>query len=241
MRARRMINRRNIKLTQDYFEIRRSPIQGLGAFALKRIRKGTRVIEYTGERVSHAEADRRYDDSTMKRHTTYLFVVNGRTVVDATSSGNEARFINHSCAPNCESLIDGTRIFIEAIRTIEPGEELVYDYRFERTGEPGEEKRYICKCGAPTCRGTIMLPEEPKKGRQAKKNPRRSAKRTGSAKKGAAKKGAAKKGSVRTATRRGAAKKGAAKKSAVKKGAAKKSATKKSATRKSATRKSATR
>lgn len=161
-----MAARRSIPHTQDYFEVRRSTIQGLGAFAKKRIRKGTRVIEYTGERISHAEADQRYDDTSMKRHTTYLFVVNGRTVVDATVEGNEARFINHSCDPNCESLVDGSRIYIEAIRTIQPGDELAYDYRFEPTGDPDDEKRYRCRCGAATCRGTILLPDKPKKTRK---------------------------------------------------------------------------
>jgi uncharacterized protein len=168
-----MTTRRPIPHTQDYFEVRRSAIQGLGAFALKRIRKGTRVIEYTGERVSHAVADSRYDDAAMKRHTTYLFVVSGRTVVDATVAGNEAKFINHSCDPNCESLIEGSRIYIEAIRTIQPGEELVYDYRFERTGDPDEEKRYRCRCGAATCRGTILMPEEPKRARKTAKGAKR--------------------------------------------------------------------
>jgi SET domain-containing protein len=143
------------------FELRRSPIQGMGAFALRTIRKGTRVIEYAGQRISHAEADRRYDDGKMRRHHTFLFTLDNRTVIDAAVDGNEARFINHSCAPNCEAVIvDGKRIYIEAIATIRPGEELVYDYQYERDRDATEEdeRLYVCRCGAPQCRGTILAP-----------------------------------------------------------------------------------
>lgn len=154
------------ELNRDYFEIRRSSIQGRGAFALRRIRKGTRLIEYTGEHISHDEADRRYDEDTMKRHHTFLFTLNKRTVVDAAVGGNEARFINHSCDPNCEAVIDSGHIYIEAKRTIQPDEELVYDYQYERADDADEsdEKRYPCHCGAPNCRGTILAP--PKKRQQ---------------------------------------------------------------------------
>jgi SET domain-containing protein len=154
------------EVNRDYFEIRRSPIQGRGAFALRRIRKGTRLIEYTGEHISHDEADRRYDEATMKRHHTFLFTLNKRTVVDAAVGGNEARFINHSCDPNCEAVIDSGHIYIEAKRTIQPGEELVYDYQYERADDADEsdEKRYPCRCGAPNCRGTILAP--PKQSKQ---------------------------------------------------------------------------
>ncbi|HVE78894.1 MAG TPA: SET domain-containing protein-lysine N-methyltransferase [Gemmatimonadaceae bacterium] len=149
------------------FELRASPIQGRGAFALETIRKGTRIIEYAGQRISHAEADRRYDDGSMRRHHTFLFTLNARTVVDAAVNGNDARFINHSCAPNCEAVIvDGKRIYIEAITTIRPGQELVYDYQYERDESSTEEdeRLYVCRCGAPACRGTILAP--PKRSRR---------------------------------------------------------------------------
>src|SRR3954467_41059 len=87
----------------DWMELRRSPIHGLGAFALKDIPKGTRIIEYTGEKISNAEADRRYDDDAMKSHHTFLFILNSRQCVDAAYGGNESRFINHSCDPNAET------------------------------------------------------------------------------------------------------------------------------------------
>ncbi|MGA0100291.1 MAG: SET domain-containing protein, partial [Steroidobacteraceae bacterium] len=106
------------------YKVRQSRIHGRGVFAARKIRKGTRVIEYLGERVSHAEADRRYEDKARDDNHTFLFVVDRRTVIDAGVDGNEARWINHSCDPNCESVFEDRRVFIEAVRTIQPGEEL---------------------------------------------------------------------------------------------------------------------
>ena len=150
-----------------YFELRQSSIEGRGGFAIRPIRKGTRIIEYTGQRISHDEADKRYDDGGMGRHHTFLFSIDKSTVIDAAVDGNEARFINHSCAPNCEAIDEKKRIYIEAIRNIAPGEELTYDYAYERDGTEDEdwERIYICKCGAPTCRGTILAPQK-KRGRK---------------------------------------------------------------------------
>ncbi len=142
------------------FEIRESAIQGRGAFATRSIRKGERVAEYIGERISWKEADRRYDDTQMKRHHTFLFSVTSRTVIDGAVRGNDSRFINHSCAPNCEAVDDGGRIFIESLRAIAEGEELTYDYAFERddTHTAEDEALYACHCGAVACRGTILEP-----------------------------------------------------------------------------------
>ena len=95
-------------------ELRRSSIHGLGAFARKDIPKGTRIIEYVGEKIGNREADRRYDDAAMKRHHTFLFILNDRTCVDAAFDGNESRFLNHSCSPNCEAVISRGHIWIEA-------------------------------------------------------------------------------------------------------------------------------
>lgn len=144
-----------------YFDIRHSEIQGRGAFANRKIRKGTRLIEYAGERISNDEADARYDESRMKRHHTFLFTLTPRTVVDGAVNGNESIYINHSCDPNCEAVIEDGRIWIEAIRTIQEGEELVYDYQYENTGDDEQERFYKCNCGAPNCRGSIMKPAAP--------------------------------------------------------------------------------
>jgi hypothetical protein len=167
-----------ITLTQPWFEIRRSVIQGRGAFAVTTIPKGTRIIEYTGERISHAEADKRYDAEAQGRHHTFLFIATQRTVVDARHEGNEAKYINHSCEPNCEAVIDGGRIFIEAVKRIRPGEELVYDYQYGRDGTetPEDEARYACRCGSRRCRGTILesVAEFRKRERSAKRKRRES-------------------------------------------------------------------
>jgi SET domain-containing protein len=140
------------------FEIRPSPIQGLGAFATKHIPSGTRLIEYAGERLTPEQADARYPDGSDDRHHTFLFAIDDDFVVDAAVNGNEARFINHSCDPNCDAVVDDGRIWIETIRDVEPGEELAYDYAFvlEERHTPAAKRRYPCNCGAPNCRGTLL-------------------------------------------------------------------------------------
>jgi uncharacterized protein len=150
-----------IPLTQPWFEIRRSAIQGRGAFAVRAIPKGTRVVEYTGERITHAQADKRYDDEAMGRHHTFLFIATQRTVVDARKEGSEAKYINHSCDPNCEAVIDGGRIFIETVKAVRAGQELSYDYSYGRDGTetPADERRYACRCGTRKCRGSILEPK----------------------------------------------------------------------------------
>lgn len=159
-----------------YFDVRQSGIQGKGAFATTKIRKGQRIIEYTGERISNDEADDRYDETNMRRHHTFLFTLTARKVVDGAINGNESIYINHSCDPNCEAVIDDGRIFIEAVRTIQLGEELVYDYQYERTGEDDDEmaRFYKCLCGAPNCRGSIMKDKPaPRRKKSAKRRVKR--------------------------------------------------------------------
>lgn len=194
------------KATQPYFEIRSSRIQGRGAFALKRIRKGTRLIEYVGEHVSHDEADRRYDEDGMKRHHTFLFTLNRKTVIDAAVAGNEARFINHSCDPNCEAVIEDGHIYIESIRTIQPGAELVYDYQYDRAPDADEtdEAKYPCRCGSANCRGTILAPAKRSKApaRRAKSAAKRESSAARRGKKAAERGKSAPKRSKRPAKRR---------------------------------------
>jgi uncharacterized protein len=147
-----------------YFEIRQSKIQGKGAFAIRNIRKGTRLIEYVGQRISWRTADKRYDDEKMGRHHTFLFTVDDKVVIDAAVNGNDARFLNHSCDGNCEAITDRKRVFIEARRSIKAGDELLYDYQYERTEDHTEEdeKFYACRCGSPKCRGSILAPKPTK-------------------------------------------------------------------------------
>ena len=151
------------------FAVKKSKIAGKGAFATRRIRKGQRIIEYVGERITHKEADRRYDDEAMRDHHTFLFSIDETHVIDAAVRGNDARFINHACDPNCEAVDEDGHIFIEAIKNINIGQELTYDYQFERedADDPEVEARYPCLCGSPKCRGTILAPT--KKQRKAEK------------------------------------------------------------------------
>jgi SET domain-containing protein len=143
-------------------EVRGSEIHGRGVYALQRIRKGTRIIEYVGDRVSHTTADRRYQRKGEDDGHTFLFIVDDKIVIDAGIGGNEARFINHKCDANCETVTERRRVYIEATRNIKPGEELGYDYQltWESTDEPEELALYACRCGARKCRGT-MLDREP--------------------------------------------------------------------------------
>ena len=149
-----------VRVAAPALEVRDSALHGFGVFATRRIRKGTRITEYLGERISHAEADRRYDHKDASDNHTFLFIVDARTVIDAGVGGNEARFVNHGCEPNCESVIENRRVFIEAIRDIAAGEELTYDYQIQcEAGDPPDiDLIFACRCGAPSCRGTMLWP-----------------------------------------------------------------------------------
>jgi SET domain-containing protein len=151
-------------------EARDSKIHGRGVYAIAPIKKGTRIMEYLGERISHAEADARYETKGDDDGHTFLFIASNRTVIDAGVDGNDARFINHSCNANCETVIENSRVFIDAVRNIKPGEELGYDYQltWESTDDPTELALYACRCGAKKCRGT-MLDKEPTDQRELDK------------------------------------------------------------------------
>jgi SET domain-containing protein len=151
------------------FVVRKSRIAGKGAFATRTIEKGERIIEYLGERLTHAQSDARYDDHAGGAHHTFLFNVNRSTVIDAYVDGNDARFINHACDPNCESEIERGRVFIDAIKRIRKGDELFYDYAYGRDGTETPEDEtglYGCRCGSRKCRGTIL--EEVTKAKKAR-------------------------------------------------------------------------
>jgi uncharacterized protein len=140
------------------FEIRESPIHGKGAFATQRIPAGIRLIEYAGERLTPEEADARYPDEPGVPQHTFLFAIDDDIVIDAGVNGNDARWINHSCEPNCDAIVEGGRIWIESIRTIEAGEELAYDYALvlEEPHTPAAKRRFPCACGSKRCRGTLL-------------------------------------------------------------------------------------
>ena len=134
--------------TSPWVQVKSSKIHGKGVFAAKRIPRGTRVIEYLGERISHAEADARYEHLDPADNHTFLFIVDKKIVIDAGVGGNAARYINHSCDGNCESVIEERRVFIEATRTIEAGEELAGAYHpeglvFDNLGGQVRERGFL--------------------------------------------------------------------------------------------------
>ena len=149
-------------------EARKSDIHGNGVFALAAIRKGERIVEYKGKRRTHDEVDADTEGDVESGHT-FLFTLNDDYVIDANHKGNKARWINHSCAPNCEAVIaeaegdDRTadKVFIEAIRDIKPGEELTYNYgiTLAERHTPRLKKIWECRCGAKNCTGTMLQPK----------------------------------------------------------------------------------
>ena len=153
--------------------VRRSPIHGTGVFAARDLPPGTPVIRYKGELVSHEEADRVHSGNTDDGHT-FLFTLNDDYVIDGARRGNAARWINHSCDPNCEAVLnedpDGDRasdyIEIETRRPIRKGEELTYDYGLVLDIRHTKRMKQIwaCRCGSPKCTGTILKDKKKWKG-----------------------------------------------------------------------------
>lgn len=134
-------------------KVRPSGVHGRGIYATQFIPEDTRIIEYTGQRTSWENAPNDENDP----HTFNFGLENG-DVINPEIGGNEARWINHSCDPNCEALEEKDRIFIYAMRDIEPGEELFYDYDLE-IDEPitkASMKEHRCSCGSAKCRGTMV-------------------------------------------------------------------------------------
>jgi len=139
-------------------EARRSSIHGLGVYVVEPIRAGETIVEVVGERISSEESDRRFEAKDTDAGHTFMFYVDEDTVIDCAVNGNVSRFINHSCEPNCEAVDDEGQILLEALRDIEVGEELVYDYRltWESGDDPEDLKVYLCRCGSQSCRGTML-------------------------------------------------------------------------------------
>ena len=136
-------------------------MHGKGAFALHKITLGETVIEYVGEVISWPEALRRHPRDPNDPHHTFYFHLSETRVIDAGIGGNSARWINHACEPNCEADEQDGRIFIKALRDIDAGEELSYDYALtiDAHYSPKLKALYRCLCGAPSCRGTLLAPK----------------------------------------------------------------------------------
>lgn len=133
---------------------RRSGIHGKGVFATAAIPRGTRLIEYKGERISPKESIRRYAGSTH----TFLFQLENEEIIDGGVGGNSARWINHSCAPNCEVVEEDGRAYFDSTRRIEAGEEITFDYNLymEERYTPALKREFACSCNARNCRGTLL-------------------------------------------------------------------------------------
>lgn len=164
-----------MKATPNHI-VRNSKIHGRGVFARKPIRKGVRVIEYTGPIISEKDAAKIGTQTVHGHSHTMLFQIDKKRVINGIEGG-DAKYLNHSCDPNCETEQDGDHIYIKAIRNIKEGEELVYDYHLQVPGKITEEikKEFVCLCGSPKCRGTQIDGDLLKK--QAKKDKKKAEKK----------------------------------------------------------------
>lgn len=171
-------------------QTRRSGVHGKGVFALQDLAEGETVIEYVGEVISWKEALRRHPHDPKDPNHTFYFHMDEKHVIDAKHGGNSSRWINHSCKPNCEADEEGGRVFIKALRNIEAGEELFYDYGLiiDAKYTPKLLAEYPCWCGAKKCRGTLLAPKEDdgkstlqgkKKSAKAEKKSSRAEKKSG--------------------------------------------------------------
>jgi len=131
----------------SFITFRKSSIHGAGGFARTIVPNGTRLIEYLGEKIDKAESLRRCEADN-----EYIFTVNEREDLDGNVEWNPARFINHSCAPNCDAELDGERIWIVANRDIRAGEEITFNYGFDLE----DYRNYPCRCGSPDCVGYMV-------------------------------------------------------------------------------------
>jgi hypothetical protein len=131
----------------DNIHIGPSPIDGRGGFAARSIQRGERVVEYAGEKISKAESLRRCESQNW-----FIFGLDGEFDLDGNVEWNPARFLNHSCAPNCEAVCEEGRVWIIALRDISPGEEITFNYGYDLT----DYKEHPCRCGAPGCVGCIV-------------------------------------------------------------------------------------
>lgn len=139
-------------------QVRASGVHGRGVYAVRPIKEGERVLEYKGEIITWRRALQRHPHDPAQPNHTFFFHLDDGNVIDATHSNAPAKWVNHSCEPNLEARQAGYRVFLEALRDIEPGEELFYDYRLMIEGRKTEKvkREYACRCGSPRCRGTML-------------------------------------------------------------------------------------
>ena len=166
--------------SQPYHIVRNSKIHGKGVFAKRPIRKGAKIIEYTGDIISMDDADE-IGIQTVDGHShTMLFTIDDERVING-NTGGDAKYVNHSCSPNCETVLYGDKVFIEALRSIPKGEELTYDYHLIVEEKITDKilKEFACFCGSPDCRGSQIDPDILKKAaaKKAKKEEKKRKKK----------------------------------------------------------------
>ena len=143
------------------FQVRRSSVHGRGVFAVAPIARDELIIEYTGEVIGWPEALRRHPHDPEEPNHTFYFSLEVGKVIDAKVGGNSSRWINHACEPNCQADETDGRVFIRALRDLQPGDELFYDYGLvlDERQTAKLKKQYACRCGSPACRGTMLAPK----------------------------------------------------------------------------------
>lgn len=134
----------------DWILFKPSQIHGVGAFARREIPTGTHILEYKGERITKKESLARCE-----RNNEYIFAINEDYDLDGNVSWNPARFLNHSCAPNCEAVLEETKIWVVSIRKITAGEELTFNYGYDLE----DWREHACYCGAEGCVGFVVAEE----------------------------------------------------------------------------------
>ena len=144
------------------YEVRRSSIHGNGVFARRNIEAGENIVEYEGERITSDESAVRAEQGGGPVNHTFFFSLADGNVIDGGSGGNDSRFINHACEPNCEAYEEDGRVFIYSLHEIEQGDELYYNYAliYEERHTAAVKKLFECRCGAPSCSGTMLAPKK---------------------------------------------------------------------------------
>ncbi len=156
------------------WKVKKSKVHGSGVFASCDIQKNIRIIEYVGDKVTKSEGDIRSERrikkylNSKKTGSVYIFELNNKYDIDGSPLYNKARYINHSCRPNCEVVITRGKIWIKSIKKIKENEELSYDYGYDF--DKDDFKDHVCKCGSSNCIGYIISKDDwPKYKRLIKK------------------------------------------------------------------------
>ena len=165
---------RQALLADTHIRVRHSVIHGNGVFATRKIPAGARIIEYMGKRITEAQAEKRFGLDLDNPHHTFFFSLESGKLIDGGDQGNDARWINHACEPNCEAQEEKGRVYIHALRDIARGEELSYDYGLviEEKMSKALKEAYGCRCDTAACRGTMLalVKKSPAKKAATKKN-----------------------------------------------------------------------